>query len=181
MKKKASGNLTRTKKLAASAILSALSVVLMYLACMTSLDLTLVVASSFAVVFAVIEFGGKYPFLIYAVTGALALAVVPNKSTALIYVMIVGYYPMAKAAFERKHYVVAWLLKLSLFNTAMLLTILMAKYILHLPDTGLGFDVITVLLGNAAFVLYDIAASKLILLYFVKLRAKLKIKNYFEE
>jgi len=172
---------TKTKKLILSAILSALSVVIMYIGCMTPLDLSLVAVVSMAVVFAVIELNGKYPFLIYVVTSILSVLLLPNKETALIYALFAGFYPMCKAYFERLHYILAWILKFSLFNTCLLLIITISFYVLHLEDTGLEMKIIVILLGNVTFLLYDIAFSKLIIVYMVKLRAMFKLKNYFED
>ena len=172
-------SVTKTRKLIVSALLSALSVVLIYLGSFTPLDLTLICISAMAVVFAVIEMGSFYPYLIYAVTSVISLLILPDKSTALIYVLIVGYYPIAKAAFERYHYVVCWILKLSLFNTALILTIVITKYVLGMNEDGLVLTAVTILLGNAVFILCDVLFSKLIVLYIVKLRPRLGLKNIF--
>ena len=171
---------TNTKKIAVSAILSAVSVAVMYIGCLTPLDYTAIAMASMAVVFAVIELNGKYPLLIYAVTSILSLLLLPNKASALLYTMFFGFYPMFKEMFERRHYVVAWILKFSLFNTCLLLLITISVYVLHLEDTGLAMQIPVILLGNIAFLLCDIAFSQMITLYLVKLRKKLKLKNYFE-
>lgn len=167
-------------KLTVSAILSSLSVVILYIGCMTPLSYTAVALVSLATVFAVIEFGGKFPFLIYAVTSVLSLLIVHEKSTALFYVLFFGYYPICKAVFERLHYIISWILKASVFNTALLIIITVSVYILHLEDTGLEMRLVVILLGNLTFVLYDIALNKLITLYLVKIRAAFKLKDYFE-
>jgi hypothetical protein len=171
---------TNTKKMAVSAILSAASVAIMYIGCLTPLDYTAIAMTSMAIVFAVIELNGKYPLLIYTVTSILSLLILPNKTSALFYTLFFGFYPMFKAMFERRHYVIAWILKFSLFNTCLLLLITVTVYILHLADTGLGMQITVILFGNFTFLLYDIAFSQLVTLYLVKLRKKLKLKNYFE-
>lgn len=169
-----------TKKLAISAILSAASVSVMYIGCLTPLDYTAIALASIAIVFAVIELNGKYPYLIYVVTSVLSLLILPNKASALMYAMFFGFYPICKAAFERRHYVISWILKFSLFNTCLLLLITVTTYILHIQDTGLELRITVILLGNVTFLLYDIAFTQLITMYLVKLRTKLKLKNYFE-
>jgi hypothetical protein len=169
-----------TKKLLISAILSAASVAVMYIGCMTPLDYTAIAMAAIAVVLAVIELNGKYPILIYVVTSILSLLILPNKSSALLYAMFFGFYPILKAVFERFHPIVAWILKFSLFNTCLLLLITIISRVLFIEDTGLVMKVPVIILGNIAFLLCDIAFSQLITLYIVKLRAKLKLKNYFE-
>lgn len=170
-----------TKRLAISAILSAASVAVMYIGCLTPLDYTAIAIASIAVVFAVIELNGKYTYLIYVVTSVLSLLILPNKASALMYTMFFGFYPICKAAFERRHHVISWILKFSLFNTCLLLLITVTTYILHIQDTGLEFRITVILLGNVTFLLYDIAFTQLITMYLVKLRTKLKLKNYFED
>ena len=169
-----------TKKLLISAILSAASVAIMYIGCLTPLDYTAIAMTSMAVVLAVIELNGKYPALIYVVTSILSLIILPNKASALLYTLFFGFYPILKAVFERRHHVVAWILKFSLFNTCLLVIITIVSRILLLEDTGLVMKIPVILIGNVTFLLYDIAFSQLIVLYVVKLRAKFKMKNYFE-
>ena len=169
-----------TKKLLISAILSAASVAVMYIGCLTPLDYTAIAMTSMAVVLAVIELNGKYPILIYVVTSILSIIILPNKASAVLYAMFFGFYPILKAVFERRHPVVAWILKFSLFNTCLLLIITIVSHVLFLEDTGLIMKISVILIGNVTFLLYDIAFSHLIILYVVKLRAKLKLKNYFE-
>ena len=165
-----------------SAVLSALSVAAIYIASFTPLDLTVIALTSLGVFFAVIELGGKYPLLIYAVTGILVMLLLPDKSTALVYVMVVGWYPMAKVVFERYHFAVAWILKMSAFNTAMLLAIVVTTYILGITDDDtLALKIATLLLANLTFVMCDILATKLIQIYIVKIRPRLGFRNYFED
>ena len=81
--------------------------------------------------------------------------------------------------FERLHYIIAWVLKLSYFNTMLSLLIFLSVYVFHLPEDDLGFNIIVYAVCNVVFILYDIAASQLITLYLVKLRKLLGLKNLF--
>lgn len=174
-------SMKRSRQIAVSAILSALGVLLLYLGSVFEiLDLTTAAAASFITAFAVIEIGGTSAWLIYAVTGVLALILLPNKFIAVFYVLFAGFYPIMKEKFERLHYVVSWILKLSLFNTSLLFVVLVSKTLLHLPEDELGFTIPVFALGNGAFLLYDIAMSKIITVYLVRLRSRLHLKNYFE-
>lgn len=161
-------------------MLSALGVIFLYIGSVFNiLDLTMAAIASIIVVFAVIEIGGGYPYAIYLVTAVLSLLLLPEKFTALLYALFSGIYPVAKAAFERLHPVISWILKFSLFNTGLLLLIVVSRYILHLPDTGLDFTVVVFGLANLTFFLYDIALTRLITLYIVKLRRRLGFKDLF--
>ena len=172
--------ISSTKKLALSAILSALGVVMLYLgAILDILSLTAVAMASLIIYFAYLELRGCYPWMIYAVTGLLALLLIPDKISALCYLLYGGIYPILKAHFERLHPLFAWILKFSAFNTALSILIAISVYVLHLPDDSLGFTLPAYLLANAAFLLYDIAVSKLLLLYMVRLRKRLRISRFF--
>jgi len=169
-----------TKKLALASILSALGVVILLLGSIfTMLDLTMVAMASLLVILAVIEIGGWYPYLIWLVTSALSLILLPSKFAAILYLIFGGIYPILKAKFERLHYAISWTLKLSYFNAMLTLLILLCEYIFKIPDTDLGYNWIVYLLCNIVFVIYDFAVSELVTLYLIKLRKTLGLKNFF--
>ena len=170
----------KTKKLAVSAILCALGVTVMLVGMYTAvLDMSAVVFASLLIMMAVIELGGVYPYLIWLVTGTLSVILMPSQLGGILYFAFGGIYPIFKAMFERLHYVVSWILKLSFFNTSLTVCVLLTKYILKIEDP-IGFDAIVYLLGNAAFVVYDLAATGMVTVYLVKLRRRLGLGNYFK-
>ena len=60
----------KTKKMTLGAILSAMGVALLFIGSfIETLDLTMAALASFFCIFAVIELGGVYPWLIFSVTG----------------------------------------------------------------------------------------------------------------
>lgn len=170
-----------TKKITLAAILSALGVIVLLLGSIfTMLDLTMVAIASLLVVIAVIELGGWFPYLVWLVTGILALLLLPSKFSAILYLVFGGIYPILKAMFERLHFAVAWVIKLSYFNTMLTVLIFLCNYVFKLSDTDLGYNWIVYLLCNVVFILYDIAASEMIVLYLVKLRKTLGLGNFFK-
>ena len=62
-------------------------------------------------------------------------------------------------------------------NAALTLVILVTRYVLTLPDAALDWTWLLYLLGNIAFVLFDIAMTRLITLYLLRWRRKLGIKG----
>lgn len=169
------------KRVALSAILCTLGVLFLYMGSVLEiLDLTMGALASVIVIFSVIEMGGKSPYLIYAVTSVLSLLLLPNKFPAILYLAFAGIYPILKEKFERLHFIIAWILKLSVFNTSLLVLIFFSAYLFHIPDTELDFTWIVFGLGNATFILYDVAITKVITFYMIKIRNMLKLKNYFE-
>ena len=174
-------DMKKTRKIALAAILSALSVVILLLgSIITVLDMTAVALSSILIMLAVIEIGGAYPYLIWLVTGILSLLLLPDKFGALLYLSFGGIYPIFKAMFERLHYIVSWVLKFSCFNVMLIIMIVVANFVLALPDTGLGFTLTVFGVCNFTFFIYDIATTQLITLYLVKLRKMLGLKNFFK-
>ncbi len=172
----------KTKKLALAAIFSALGVVILLLgSIITVLDLSAVALASILIMIAVIEVGGAYPYLIWLVTGALSMLLLPDKFGALVYLVFGGVYPIFKAMYERLHPAVSWMLKFSTFNVMLILMILIGSFVMGLTDTGLAFTLPVFALCNFTFFIYDIATTHLITLYLVKLRKTLGLKNFFKK
>lgn len=168
-----------SKKIAFCALFSALGVVLMYLgAIIEVLDISMACIASMICVVAVIEIGGAYPWLIFAVTGTLSCLLLPQKFAALIYVCLAGYYPMLKCHIERLGSRIAeWFLKILIFNAAMGAMLLLAVLVLSLSEMAKEYIIALFALGNITFVAYDIALSMLIRLYFLKYRKRLRIEQ----
>ena len=139
MKKK---NSFGTKTVTMTAIFSALGVVFLYIGSIFDfLDLTAAMAASFIVIFAVIEGGGVVPWMIYAGTAIISLLLLPNKYPAVIYLFFAGLYPMVKSYSERLSMPVALTIKLLFTNAMLTVIILIAKYLLAVPDDELGLRV----------------------------------------
>ena len=168
----------RTVKVAVAAMLSALGVVVLAIGSIIEvMDLTMVALASIFVFFAVIELGRPYPLLIYAVTSILSLLLLPNLFAAVLYLLFGGIYPILKQWLERRRPLISWLGKAVYFNAVLTAVVLLSLYLLHVEDTG--FTVAYYLLGNITFFLYDVAMTKLITLYFFRLRSRLRIEKYF--
>lgn len=168
----------KTRRLAICAILSALGVVILYLGALVEvLGLSVAAIASLLCVLAVLEMGGAWPWLIYFVVAILSLVLLPVKSAAVIFALFAGYYPILKAYYERLRPIVSWILKMVNFNVA--LAVLLWLSLLFTPEAVAPILVVAmVFLGNAFFVLYDIALTRLISMYLRKLRGRLGIKKW---
>ena len=162
-------------------MLCALGVVVLGLGSLIEvLDLTFAVIASLLTVYAVIEIGGAYPWLIWIVTSTIALLLLPLKTPVLFYALLTGYYPIIKQKIERRMArPAAWTVKAGVLILS--LAIIWAVMWLFAPallETTGGWLVIatTLVLAVFAFVLYDICLTKLITLYFVKLQKRFHIK-----
>jgi hypothetical protein len=90
-----------------------------------------------------------------------------------------GFYPIIKSHVERfNSAVVRWTIKLVTGNVALVAMFLLIRY--FVPDefeTGIML-ITTYILGLAAFVMYDVALTKLITLYFAMIRDRIKIYKF---
>lgn len=166
-------------------IVSALSLVMMIsVAVIPFLTYALPAAAGMLIVFMVIETDKKWAFGVYAAVAILGVLLVPDKEVAVMYLAFFGYYPILKAAVEAKlHSAVCWVIKLASFLTSMVISYyLMIKFMgVTIDETEeFGMAAIPILLGmgTLAFVLYDIALTKLITLYMIKWRKY--FKRYFK-
>ncbi len=162
-------------------MLCALGVVILGLGSLIEvLDLTVSVIASLLTVYAVIEIGGVHPWLIWVVTSIVALLMLPLKTPVLFYALLTGFYPILKQKIERRMArLPAWALKMGVL--AISIGVIWGVMRLFLPELlensgGWIVAVGTLVVGVAAFVLYDICLTKLITLYFVKLQKRFKIK-----
>lgn len=164
-----------TKKLTVTALLAALGTVLLTLGSFIEvLDLSMAAIVSCFVVFLRIELGGGYPYLFWAVTSIATLLLVPSSSAGLLFALL-GLYPLAKAVLERRSRFVEWFFKLALASVILAVFVLVAKFVLFLPDAIFSGWLLPVFLAIAltAFVLYDVALSRLIVFYSFRIRPRI--------
>ena len=124
---------------------------------------------------AVIEIGAKWAWMIYAAVAVLSLLFAADKEAALLFVLFFGYYPVLKSFLERiSNKVLSWISKFAVFNVAVVACFFLAVNFLQLPEdsfTVFGFYLpwVFLILGNAVFLIYDIALSGLVATYVEKL------------
>ena len=165
-----------TRALTVSAILCALGVILLALGSMLQfLDISMAALASFLVIFAVIELGGHYPILIFAVTALLGMLLVPYKTAPLMYLCFAGYYPLLKSLFEgRLPKVWGWVLKLVVFNAALVLTLLLAIKLFAVFTVPALWYYFLLPLFSVVFVIYDVALTRVITAYLRKWRHRFR-------
>ena len=114
-------NSQQVKYLTVSAMLCALGIVILGLgAVIEVLDITVAVIASLLTVYAVIEIGGAYPWLIWIVTSTIALLLLPLKTPVLFYALLTGYYPIIKQKIERRMArLPAWAVKIGVLAVSM--------------------------------------------------------------
>ncbi len=168
------------KSAAICGVLAAVSVVLLYLGSMTVFDLSVIVLCAVITMIVKVELGGSvYPWLYAAVTGLLALLLLPSKLLAVEYLLIGGLYPLLKAVFEKLRPLFAWPLKVSVLGCMVLLEIIVSRFVFVSEEARIDFTVPAILLAAAFAVLYDLALSVVISTYILKIRKKLGLKKLF--
>lgn len=165
---------SKAVQVAYPAILGALAVVLVYLACLAPTgQWGIVAAAGLLPAAAVVSVGLKAGFLCWAGAAILALLLAPDKFCALLFAVLFGLYPMVKSLAEglRKK-PVEYLLKLAFFNAAFtVLYLTMAAAMLGSLPEILGSSVwVLYLAANAVFLVYDYGFGKLIGVYIARVQ-----------
>ena len=165
---------SKAVQVAYPAILGALAVVLVYLACLAPTgQWGIVAAAGLLPAAAVVSVGLKAGFLCWAGAAILALLLAPDKFCALLFAVLFGLYPMVKSLAEglRKK-PVEYLLKLVFFNAAFtVLYLTMAAAMLGSLPEILGSSVwVLYLAANAVFLAYDYGFGKLIGVYIARVQ-----------
>lgn len=156
----------------------ALSVVFMLLSYFPYFTYAVPAITGLLTMMLVIEINVKWAFTAYIAASALVF-IFAEPESKLMYICLFGYYPILKALIERINKpIIEWILKLAVFNAAAVLI-----YAVFAGMFGISFEdfdtfgkygaYIFLSLANLAFVLYDIAASRLSAVYMIRLHPKI--------
>ncbi len=165
---------SKAVQVAYPAVLGALAVVLVYLACLAPTgSWGIVAAAGLLPAAAVVSVGLKAGFLCWAGVSILALLLAPDKFCALLFALLFGLFPMVKSLAEglRKK-PVEYLIKLAFFNAAftVLYLTMTAAMLGSLPE-ALGSSVwVLYLAANVVFLAYDYGFGRLIAVYIARVR-----------
>ena len=162
-------------RIAVGGIFSALAVICLCLAVIPSTEMVMPALAGFLMIPIALELGKKWAWVMYAAVSVLALIMAPIWEAKLLFILFFGYYPILKARIEAiRKSVAEWLIKLVLFNVAMVLTYWLLLQFFHLdPEAfvifGINMPLFVLAFGNAAFYLYDCAMTVLLTSYMNKL------------
>lgn len=161
-------------KAAYPAILSALALILVYLASIVPTgSWGIVAAAGLLPSAAVISVSLTAGFLCWASAAVLAFLLAPDKLCALLFGVLFGLYPMVKSLVERlRKKPLEYVLKLAFFNAAFTLVWLTmaAAVTASLPRMLNGSVWVLYGAANVIFLLYDYGFSKLIALYIARIQ-----------
>ncbi len=166
----------QTKKITLSAIMAALSVVLIALGALLSVaELAIAAFCSLIVVFIHVEVGTPYQFLTWIVVSLLTALMFPSSFGYITYFLIFGIYPIIRHYIEKLPAVFAWIIKLVYFNAALVLLMIFSELVFGIPLFVTDEPLIKAglyLLCIGAFVVYDFFLKVMIRAYFEKYRAR---------
>ena len=157
------------KKLAFGAILTALSVALLWIGSIVPTGrIALVAMASLLPAAAVLHSGLPLSFLVYAASALLALLILPDKTCAVAYALVLGWYGPVKSIIERlDRLVLEWVIKIVLFAivACVFYFVFTAMFLSLISLTAMPFAWLVIPVLLTAFVLYDVAFTGLIAMY----------------
>lgn len=105
------------------------------------------------------SYGARLSAIVYIASALLSVLIVPEKTYAILYAVVVGNYPLLKPLLERISSLGIRLgVKLAVFNVYMIICCIIGIYILHLPlDSGTYPLWILWIMMLAVFYVYDYA------------------------
>lgn len=173
----------RTARIALSGLMGALSLVCLLLTVFPFATYALPALASVFLMPIVIECGKKWAVAAYVAVALLSLLIAPDLEAKFLFVFFFGYYPIVKSWSESRGRLVEWVCKLGIFNVAVVAAYALISHIgfsmeaFELPGVTAPFGVILaafLLAGNVVFILYDIALTRLLPLYFSRFQPQLR-------
>lgn len=133
------------------------------------------------------ELGGSAGGLLYVAVSVLSMVMAPDKESALLFVLILGWYPILRPRMQHiRNKALCTVLKLLFFNVAIALLFVLLRFVFLMPDyqpdspeslTGIVLAAF-LLLGNITFLGYDLLLSRFTDFYIFRLRPKIFPKQH---
>ncbi len=162
----------KSGKIALGGIVSALSIVILFLSnIFPFVEYAIPMIAGALMIIIMVEMNRRWAFMVYAGVSLLSLILVANPEPKVLYIAFFGLYPILKSDLERiPSRVGEWAAKLLFFNTDVLLAALAVVFLFRVPvedfnEFGRWTIPIFAVLFNFVFVVYDIALSRVITLY----------------
>lgn len=168
-----------TGRLALSAVLTALAVVVLLLTATPIATIGLAALAGVCGIPVVVEWGRKAGLVHYAAVAVLALLLIPSLQGKGMYIAFFGWYTVFKAWIESKTLprVGEWAAKIGVFLAATAAYGGVWVFLLKMPLPE-GFVLwmlpVAAVVGCAVFVVYDIGFSRLVAVYCGKMGAKIR-------
>ena len=167
-----------TSKITLSAVMASLATAFMLLSYFPYLTYAIPAISGLFIMVIVIEVNKKWAVMAY-ITASILVLLLAEPESGLLFVSFFGYYPVLKASIDSmRKPVLEWAVKIAVFNIAVIAVYaLFAKaFGISLEDFGtLGKYGAFILLGmgNIVFIFYDVAVSRMAMVYMNMLHSKI--------
>jgi len=168
-----------TGKITFCAIMSALAVVIMLTSYFPYLTYAIPAIAGLCSMVVLIEINYKWAFLSYLASAALVF-LFGEMESKFLYVFLFGYYPIVKAFIEKINKpIIEWIIKILILNASVLIVygLFSTVFPISLDEFG-SFKkygiAILLILANIVFAVYDIAVSRISLVYLNMLHPKVK-------
>lgn len=173
---KGRGNMSR--KIAFGGILTALCIVLVYLAAyLPTGKLGLYALASVTIAIAVIELDIKLGAVVYAASAILSFLLTASINALLLFTLFFGSYPLLKYYIEKQRSaILEMLLKFGAFNLLAVLSFFIFKLLFGVSPINLSSFSVWMLVGilfagQIIFIIYDYILSRLIDYYINRIRS----------
>ena len=173
----------RTARIALSGLMGALALVSLLLTVFPFATYALPALASVFLMPIVMECGKKWAAAAYVAVALLALLIAPDLEAKFLFVFFFGYYPIVKSWAESRPRAIEWVCKLGVFNVAVVAAYLLISRIgfsmeaFEIPGVAAPMSVILaafLVAGNVVFLLYDVALTRLLPLYFSRFQPLLR-------
>lgn len=169
----------KNKRITFCGISAALATVIMLTGYFPYLTYAIPCIASMVIMAVVIELGKKYALTTY-LASLLPIFLFCELECKLLYICLLGFYPILKAVFEKmRSRILEYILKILLLNVSVL-----AIYLLSTLVFGLSFEdmgelgkyggAILIILANITFLLYDFCIGKMVFAYIIKFHPTVK-------
>ena len=173
----------KTKQLTFSAMMAALSTVMLFLGSLLDVfDLSAVLIATVFVFVVVTELGNAWGFGTYLVCSAIAFLLLPSKLIAVEFI-IFGSYPVIRSILENVNIVLRIILKAiyMVVSTTGIMVISIYIFSSDINSYALWLKILIFLAGIFALVLVDIFFNRFSVLYQTKIRKMLRLDRFFKD
>jgi len=166
-------------KIALGGIIGALSSIIMLFTFIPFFTYAAPAIAGCLLIFIVIEADFRWALAVYVIVSIISFMF--EKEAAVFFILFFGYYPIIKSFLERtKSRIIEWVLKLLIFNAAVISGYFLAMAFLGIDTNDIEIlkkygEPILLVLANFAFLLYDICVSRMVTIYVLKLRSRLRL------
>lgn len=170
-----------TFKIALGGVMAAFCIVLMFLTAIVPVgSFALPCIAGIILLMVSYEVGLRWALLTYAAVSVLSILFVADKEAALLFTMFLGYYPIFKEFLDKKikNRILSWICKFAVFNVCAVSGFFIGIYVFGIPKEGFEINGIYLpwlflLIGEAAFIIYEICLSRIKVIYLTGFRERL--------